>query len=57
MFNGVVWTLCNYIGSGRDLVSSRYLELMLHALQNPNQTMKGNILASLGTLSEHPQFL
>ena len=57
MFNGLIWSMCNYIGSGREFVSSRYLGLLLEALQNPNQTMKGNILASLGTLSEYPHFL
>ena len=57
MFNGLVWSLCNYIGSGRELVSSRYLELLLEALKNPSQTMKGNILSSLGSLSEHSHFL
>ena len=25
MFNGLVWTLCNYIGSGKELCSGRYL--------------------------------
>ena len=57
MFNSLVWTLCNYIGSGRELVSDSYLQLMLHALKNPNQSMKGNILVSLGTFSENSHFL